>query len=64
MAAKKTGREKKMQMEDERVNEAEDTTLRIICGQSITLDGTEEELTVQKRFVSVIPCHDQLQWTC
>ena len=32
-------------MEDEKVNEAEDTTLRIISGQSH--DGTEEELTVK-----------------
>jgi len=35
-------------MEDEKVNEAEDTTLRIICVQSFAQDGTEEELTVQK----------------
>jgi len=46
-------------MEDEKVNEAEDTTLRIICGQSFAQDGTEEELPVQKRYVSVIRCHDQ-----
>ena len=46
-------------MEDEKLNEAEDTIIRIICGQSFTLDRTEEELTVQKRFVSVIRCHDQ-----
>ena len=32
-------------MEEEKVNEAEDTTLRIICGQSFPQDGTEEELT-------------------
>jgi hypothetical protein len=32
---------KKIKMEDEKVNEAEDTTLRIICGQSFAHDGTE-----------------------
>jgi len=48
-----------MQMEDEKVSETEDTTHRIICGQSFAQDGTEEELTVQKRFVSVNLCHDQ-----
>jgi len=48
-----------MQMEDEKVNKAEDTTLRFIYGQSFAQNGTEEELAVQNRFVSVIRCHDQ-----
>jgi len=37
-----------MRMEDEKVNETEDTTHSIICGHSFAQDGTEEELTVQK----------------
>ena len=41
-------------MESEKVNESEDTTLRIICGQSLAKDRTEEQLTVQKPFVSII----------
>jgi hypothetical protein len=46
-------------MEDEKVNEAEYTTLSTISGQSLAQNESEEERTVQKRFVSVIPCHDQ-----
>jgi hypothetical protein len=46
-------------MKDEKENEVEDTTPRTISGQSLAQDGTEEELTVQKQFVSLIPCHDQ-----
>ena len=46
-------------MEDKKQNEAEDTTNRFICGQSFAKDGNEKELKVQKRFVSVIRCHDQ-----
>jgi len=47
-----------MQLEEEKVNEAEDTTLHIICGQSFAQDGAEEELTLQLRFFSVTRCHD------
>jgi len=46
-------------MEEEKLNETEDTTHRTICGQSFAQDGTKEELKVQNRFVSVIRCHDQ-----
>ena len=46
-------------MEGEKVNEAEDTTLRIIWGQLCAQNETEEELTVQKRFVSAIRCLEQ-----
>ena len=47
-----------MQLEEQNVGEAEVTTLRIIFGQSFVQNGTEEELTVQLGFASVIRCHD------
>ena len=56
---KKSGREKTVQTEEEKVNEAEGPTIRIICGQTFTQDVTEGEQTVQKRFVSAIHYHDQ-----
>ena len=34
------------------------TLIRIICGQSIVEDGTEEKLAVQLGFVTAIQCHD------
>ena len=46
----KTGRGKKVQLEEEKVNEAEDTTLHITCVRSFSKDGTEEELIVQLGF--------------
>ena len=45
-------------MEEENVDEFEDTLIHIICGQSFAEDGTEEEMTVQLEFVSAIRCHD------
>ena len=36
----------------------EDTSVRIICGQSFAEDRTEEEMTMQLEFVSAIRCHD------
>jgi hypothetical protein len=54
----KTGRGKKVQLEEEKENEAEDTTLHITCGRSFSQDGTEEKLTLQLGFFSVIRCHD------
>jgi hypothetical protein len=47
-----------MQLEEEKVNEAEDTTFRIKCGHSFSKDEAEEELTVQLRIVPAIRCHD------
>jgi hypothetical protein len=52
------------QLEEENVDEIEDTLIRIICGQSFAHYGTEEELTVQLGFVSAIRCHDPLRWNC
>ena len=46
----KIGRGKKVQLEEEKVNEAEDTTLHITCVRSFSKDGTEEELIVQLGF--------------
>ena len=36
----------------------EDTSVRIICGQSFAEDRTDEEMTMQLEFVSAIRCHD------
>jgi hypothetical protein len=47
-----------VQLEDENVDESEDTLILIICGQSFGKDGNEEELIVQLGFVSAIRCHD------
>jgi len=47
-----------VQLEEEKVTEAEDTTLLIIYGQSFDQNGAEEELTVQLGFFSVICCQD------
>jgi len=44
-------------MEEEKMNEAKDTTLHSICGQSFAQDGAEEEMTVQLQFFSVTGCH-------
>jgi hypothetical protein len=46
-----------VQLEEEKVNEPEDTTFRIICGQPFAQDEAEE-LKVQLSFVSQIRCHD------
>jgi hypothetical protein len=46
-----------LQLEEQNLDEAEDTTLRIICVQSFVQNGTKEELTVQLGFVSVVRCH-------
>ena len=40
------------------MDEFEDTLMPTICGQSLTEDGTEEELTVQLEFVSAIRFQD------
>jgi len=53
----KTWHKKKVQLEEEKLNEAEDTTLHIICGQSFAQDEAEEEMTVQLQFFSVTGCH-------
>jgi hypothetical protein len=47
-----------VQLEDENVEEFENTLIRIICGHSFADDGNEEEMTVQLEFVSAIRCHD------
>jgi hypothetical protein len=47
-----------VQLEEENVDEFEDTLTRIIFGQSFDQNGTEEELTVQLSFVAAIHCHD------
>jgi hypothetical protein len=39
-----------VQLEEEKVNETEDTTFHIICGQSFAQDGVEEEMKVQLQF--------------
>jgi hypothetical protein len=57
-ANQKIRREKKVQLEEEKVNEAEDTTFRNICGQSFAKDEAEDELTVQLRIFPAIRCHD------
>ena len=44
--------------EQKKVDEFEDTSIPIVCGQSFAKDGTEEEMTVQLEFVSAIRCHD------
>ena len=44
--------------EQKKVDEFEDTLIRIICGQSFAEDGTEEEMTMQLEFVSAIRYHD------
>ena len=45
-------------MEEENVDDFEDTLIRIIRGQSFSENGNEEEVTVQLGFVSAIRCHD------
>jgi hypothetical protein len=47
-----------VQLEEEKVDEFEDTLIRIICGQSFADNGNEEEMTVQLGLVSAIRCHD------
>jgi hypothetical protein len=37
----------------------EGTLIGIVCRQSLTENGNEEELTVQLGFVSAIRCHEQ-----
>jgi hypothetical protein len=49
--------EKKVQLEGNMYN-FEDTLFRIICGQTLTENGNEEELTVQLGFFSALRCHD------
>jgi len=53
-----TGREKKVQTEEEKVNEFEDTLKHIICRKAIAENKTEEELTEQLAFVTTIRSHD------
>ena len=45
-------------MEEENVDDFEDTLIRVICGESSGENGNEEEVTVQLGFVSAIRCHD------
>ena len=51
-------------MEEETVDEFEETSVHIICVQSLAENGTEEEMTVQLEFVSAIlfqdPCAMEL----
>jgi hypothetical protein len=47
-----------VQLEEENMNEAEDTTFCINCGHSFSKDEAEEELTMQLRIFSAIRCHD------
>jgi hypothetical protein len=45
-------------LEEENLDETEDTTLRIICAESFAQEPTEKEQIVPQGFVSVIRCHD------
>jgi hypothetical protein len=47
LANQDKGQEKKVQLNEENLDEAEDTTLRIICVKLFAEGGSEEELTVQ-----------------
>jgi hypothetical protein len=47
-----------VQLEEENVDESEDTLIRIICGQSFAEDGTVEQMSVQLEFFSAIRYHD------